>query len=205
MPLFNVSIEGRRGCGYRKVGGLYLIAEGLGVSCGRMPLKVTTCPCCSQGIKPARAWTWLDSDLLVKDLPPCEKEHCSTCPLSGKLGEKVGLLWIGERFYETPEEFMLEAKRMGVSRRIPRLPRGFEPGKTWVLLGHRRGFLREDGKYDPAIFFAFQPSRVEKVVTGNEPEEELQKLIDRGIQPVVVQQLEEQVSLEPGLTPAATA
>lgn len=205
MPLFNVSIEGRRGCGYRKVGGLYLISKGLSLPCGRLPLKVTVCPCCSQGIKPARAWSWIDPDLLTKDLPPCEKAPCASCPMSGHLGEKVGLLWIGERFYETPAEFMLEASKMGVSRRIPRIPRSFEPGKTWVLLGHRRGFLREDGKYDPAIFFAFQPSHIEKVVTGNEPEAELQKLIDRGIQPVVVQPLEEQVSLEPGLSPVATA
>lgn len=195
MSLANVSVEGPRGCGYRRVGGLYLVSKGLGVPCGRLPFETTVCPCCSAGIKPARAWTWIDPDLLVKNAPPCDKPFCETCPLSGHHGRKVGLLWVGEKFYPTPTEFIEEALRMGVSRRIPRLPRGFEVGKTWVLLGHRKGVVR-DGKDRPAIVHAFCPERVEKVVRGDESDEDLQKLIDRGITPVIVQHEEEQVEIE---------
>lgn len=54
-----MAIEARRGCGYRKVGGIYLVGGGIGVPCDRLPYPLTVCPCCSQGVKQGRGWTWV--------------------------------------------------------------------------------------------------------------------------------------------------
>ena len=61
-----MAVEAKRGCGYRKVGGLYLVSDGLGIPCDRLPITLEVCPCCGAGIKPARGWTWVDVPTLVK-------------------------------------------------------------------------------------------------------------------------------------------
>lgn len=63
------------------------------------------------------------------------------------LSARCGLLWIGEEFY-TPDRFVEEARTMGISRRIARVPREFKLGETWVMLGHRHAVrARLCGKY----------------------------------------------------------
>lgn len=52
-----MAVEGIRGCGSRKVGGMYLCGEYIHVSCDRLPLPLTVCPVCGQGIKVSRAFT----------------------------------------------------------------------------------------------------------------------------------------------------
>jgi hypothetical protein len=138
--------------------------------------------------------------------------------------EKAGLLWIGEEFYKTPEDFNREAGEMGISRRITSIPRGYEIGKTWVFLAHRKTIETQnckcdhdylthlqhpgtrrgkkvyhpcsspgcecknfDRQYRPAIFRVIRPTHVERVVKGDEPEEELEKLQKRGIELVIVE------------------
>lgn len=198
------SSESPRGCGYRKPGGVYLVASGLGHPCGRMPLRCGKCPCCGAGIKPVRSWTWIDLQAFLKDAPPCwqpEDGHsCTICPMGGSV-KRAGLLWIGTQFYRTPAEFALEAARMGVSRRIPAVPRDFKLGETWVLLAHRDHPDADDpsGK-SPMIFHAFQPVRVEKVLRGNESDEEIDAIVKRGMTPVLVKRIGEQTEI-----PAATA
>lgn len=88
---------------------------------------------------------------------------------------KAGLLWIGSRFYRTPEDYLSEATSMGVSKRIKAVPRGFEIGKTWILLAHLKGAWIEDEeskagglKEAPGIFSVFQPKRVEVIVLKSE-------------------------------------
>lgn len=56
--------EAKRGCGYRKVGGLYLVSSGAGLPCDRLPFPLTVCPTCSCGIKPSRGWTWVEPGAL---------------------------------------------------------------------------------------------------------------------------------------------
>jgi hypothetical protein len=138
----------------------------------------------------------------------CSEAHCYACPLGGRIElGRVGLLWIGVQHYKTPEDFSSEAARMGVSRRLPgnMIPRGFEIGKTWVFLGHRKAIseiceCRENGNetkdcplcegkgviYKPGIFQIFRPTAIEQVVTGDEDDEEIEKIIKRGITPVKV-------------------
>lgn len=210
-------VEGQRGCGFRKPGGLYLVCKGIGMPCGKLPIPLCTCPTCGQGIKPSRGWTWIDGGALSRskpcDLSTSAPEQCAFCPLGQQLG-RVGLLWIGEQFYPRPIDWMNEANKMGVSRRISRVPKDFKLGETWVFVAHRKGISagceacngcgriivgphdtdREpcracDGegvRYTPAVFHAFKPSAVEYVVHGTETEDELTDLRKRGITPVRV-------------------
>lgn len=132
-----MSVEARRGCGYRKVGGIYLVSSGIGLPCDRMPFPLTVCPTCSAGIKQARGWTWVDLAALTGGPhEPCvDYPGCVMC--AGKDdSHKAGLLWIGERFYKTPADFAQEAHDLGISRRISTVPKDLKIGETWVLLAH---------------------------------------------------------------------
>lgn len=152
-----VSVEGKRGCGYRKPGGLYLVGPELMEPCGRLPIPLTVCPHCGAGIRPARGWTWVDPEAMAPAEPHGSPEHNSVCPfgrnaergeLGHRCGERAGLIWVGGGFY-TADEFVREAGEMGISRRITGVPRGFEIGETWVLLAHREalviGYQERDG------------------------------------------------------------
>jgi hypothetical protein len=179
-----VSVEKARGCGYRSSGkngvGIYLMGGLYNEHCERLPFPLTVCPCCGAGIKPARSWTWVDPRLLFSEEqePRCQTlskadgahgHNCSMCPLCNAKGyfnesERSGLLWVGEKFYPTPEHFLKEAVNMSVSRKIASVPHGFETGKTWVFLAHIRGCQNENEKPSPAIIHAFRPGKVDLVV-----------------------------------------
>ena len=162
-----MAIEARRGCGFRKVGGLYMVGSGFGTPCDRLPYILEVCPCCGAGIKQTRGWTWVTPELLFggnhtfgssldkgESLCRC-KTACPLCHNVKGMG-KAGLLWVGAQFYPTIEHFEAEAKALGVSRRITAIPRDFEMGKTWILFAHPRGVIKATGEltaaYVPAIF-----------------------------------------------------
>jgi len=52
--------EEKRGCGYRKVGAMYLCGMGIPVECDRLPYELTVCRVCGAGVKQSRGFTWLD-------------------------------------------------------------------------------------------------------------------------------------------------
>lgn len=188
-----------RGCGWREPGGLYLMAGGPSRPCGKLPIPLTTCPCCNAGIKPTRGWSWIDADALLAGVE-CHRPRfivgCGLCPLAQKLG-RVGLLWVGGSFYKTPADWTKEAVEQGISRRIPALPKGFKAGETWVLVAHREAIDLEDGKKGMGIFHAFKPTAVEYVVKGTETAEEIEALEKRGITAVTIERVEAQPELEP--------
>lgn len=189
--------EGKRGCGYRKPGGLYLRFDGSGRACGRLPLPLRVCPTCGAGIKPTRGWQWIDSAPYIRNNPCRTPEECGGCPMNGDMG-KVGLIWVGEAFYPTPEEFIREGDTMGISRRIAAVPRGFVIGETWVWMAHRKTAINPAhpaGPREPAVFRVFRPSRIEYVVRDDDPEDKLQRLVDRGITLVKVVKKEEEKQL----------
>jgi hypothetical protein len=212
------SVEAARGCGYRQPGGLYLVADEPSEACPKLPVETSTCPCCGVGIRPARGYTWVDADMLLKPEKHGSIEHDVLCPLgSGRSLGRAGLIWIGERFYPSPAAFLSEASRMGISRRITAVPRDFEIGETWVLLAHKRaiqqrcdhceeyargGGLWADAEceecggdgvlWKPGVFTLFQPSAIEYIVRGDETDEELEALEKRGIEPVEVIRANEQ-------------
>jgi len=217
-----VSIEPARGCGYRKPGGLYLVSGQLSEPCPLLPYETHVCPTCGEGIKPARGFTWVDGASFIPPQEHGSSDHTMVCPLApagwedggpiSRLG-RCGLIWVGEQHYKTPQAFMEEAHRMGVSRRIKAVPKDFEVGTTWVLLGHRKAITRacSEGcgdeaqpdpdcpvcagsgwEHRPGVITAFLPVAVEYVITGEETEEELEALEARGLSLVQVIQEEAQ-------------
>lgn len=205
--------EPKRGCGFRKGGGLYLVTDpGMSAPCGKLPKILDVCPTCSGGIKFSRSWTWISPAALfergVCQLERSINRDCRACVLSSP-PERAGLLWIGEKFYGKPSDWIAEANTMGVSRRIPAVPNDFVAGETWVLVAHKKAVSRGCSRtaamgcpyhkgqrcevckgtgYEhlPAIFHAFKPERIEYVVKGDETEEDLERLEKRGVEPVRV-------------------
>lgn len=211
-----MATEPKRGCGYRKVGGLYLVSGGAGVPCDRLPIPLTVCPTCSCGFKQSRGWTWVDVHGLVGGAHEACKDTFKPCPLCDdpKSIGKAGLLWIGEKFYKTPGEFTKEGVAMGFSRRIKALPRGFKVGETWVLLAHSKTIetwedastpteagpkeadaqilldapaIEQRKVFKPGVFTLWRPSAVEKILPESKRDsDEVKELIERGITPVFV-------------------
>jgi len=239
MPEITTLHEKKRGCGYRQGGGIYLVSGALGETCWKLPLEMTVCPCCSQGIKPARAFTWVDhkivsavecpgdpgtqvmpgstpNNIKVREFgPDYSKGHgCKSCHGLCGFPERLGLIWIGGKYYPTPEAFSAEAVRMGVSRRIPAVPKDFVVGETVILLGHRKCQFKVDldkvkspEGYDvkveaegyedrPGIFRTFIPEKIEYCVKGDETEEELEALEKRGFTLVKIVEVKENEELE---------
>lgn len=199
-----MATEAKRACGYRKVGGLYMSSyTHEGIACCKLPIKLDICPTCNGGIKQTRAFQWIDPTPWLKGR--CLKMHLP-CPAQfpEAMGERVGLLWVGEQFYAKPDDFIAEANRLGISRRVKAIPRGFKLGEDWVFLAHPKVFHEETeftfndedepseviikDKWVGGIFRIFKPEVFEKIVTSTmaEDAEEMDKLRERGITPVVV-------------------
>lgn len=208
--MIEIRHDKRRGCGFRKAGGLYLTCPAIGAGCGKLPIPLTVCPTCNAGIKPSRGYTWVEADRLTA-LRACgfDTNYCLRCPLASNALGRAGLLWIGEKYYRRPEDWSREANEQGVSRRVPHVPKGFILGRTWVLVAHRKAIQQgctlcqgnghavepkptevcpecngEGYTWTAAIFHAFRPTAVEYVVKGDESEEQLEAMRKRGITPV---------------------
>lgn len=201
----------RRGCGWRKEGGLYLVTDAPGQPCGKLPIPLHTCPVCGAGIKQARGWTWIDGDAIAAT-QPCRFKNggdhrcLGACPLDTPYNHigRAGLLWIGEAYYQTPDAWLQEAQTQGISRRIKAVPRGFEIGTTWVMLAHSKAVFEArpwaadpDAVMEPGpgIFHVFKPREIQYVVKGTETENQLMDLWDRGITPIRVQRVEDQTAM----------
>lgn len=188
-----MAVEAKRGCGFRRIGGLYLVGGKLSAPCGLLPLELSTCPCCGNGIKQARGWTWINPRQLFAEAKGCSigGALCAACPMSraDALPEKAGLLWIGAGFYKSPSHFQLEAAAMGISRRLPRnqVPKDLVVGETRVFLAHPAAVQR-DGEKRPGIFAMFTPTAVEILITESQSQdpEFMAGIEKRGLTPVVV-------------------
>jgi hypothetical protein len=186
--------EGKRGCGYRKKGGIYLRSDKPGISCGKLPVELGLCPHCGQGHTNSRHPKWIDGAIIANSPCRASEQYCGQ--MCGGLsaiqpGVKVLLIWIGERHYKTPAIFNEEAKRMGISRRIKSVPHDFELGETWVAFAHSNCIPDgEDDKgrplYRKGIFKVFKPERIEVVCDGTEDAETIDRYEERGLTPVKV-------------------
>lgn len=209
MPTIHSIIEPRRGCGYRKKGGLYLIGSTeFNSSCCKLPAPLTVCNCCGQGIKFSRGFTWIKPELIYKGQQCTGDDTGKRCPLPFTVSD-MGLMWVGESFYNTPRHFMNEAMKLGISKRIASIPVLVEPGKTWIALAHRKciPFHRTDwieqGKrgqdaidYSPGVFMLFKLQKIQYVVNGDETELQLQRMENRGIELVDVKPAGEQQKMK---------
>lgn len=199
MAQIETRYDSERGCGWRKPGGLYLVSGELTVSCGRLYLSLSVCHTCGCGVKASRGWTWVNLPTLVAENEPtkCDKSYCSQCPLNPhRAPERMGLLWVGEQFYKTPDAWIREAEHQGASRRIAAVPKDFVVGETWVLMAHRKAIqrLNEKGElsYTPGLIHAFKPTAIEYVIRGDESDEELDRMAKRGITPIRIERVAEQ-------------
>lgn len=169
----SVRAEPERECGRRHAGpdgcGLYLVSDGIGMHCDRLPFILLN----SEGepIKHFRG---------VKEIDPLELFHdnaepikdactglCAYCPMGGARMNYALLNFVGQDNYSL-DQFNSEASRMGISRRISDVPNSFVFGQHWVYLAHLDGgsYLNPlSGQMEraPAIFKVFKP-RLEIVI-----------------------------------------
>jgi hypothetical protein len=199
-----MAIEPERGCGFRKVGGLYLCGSGHGMACDRLPYELKVCPVCGNGVKFSRGFQWLnwkryagnhhleETEHLISAKVIC---HCNVvCPVCyPEVNQPYGLLWVGESFY-TPQNFIQEAMQMGISRRIPAVPRNLKLGETWVLFAHISACGTRISVDPPfgteniaGVFYAFRPQRVELLIWKSEAVlEYLEELKKKHITPIII-------------------
>jgi hypothetical protein len=214
-----VAVEPKRGCGYRKIGGYYLVGGGLSASCDRMPYPLDRCRMCGGGVKFTRGHTWLQPSFFLPIHDPSICRDAQPCPVCGpttvgsiEFGPHL-LLWIGRGHY-TPESYLDESRRLGVSRRLSAVPKGLVLGETWVLLAHLDAVPPATGtctvcnfseglhlpgatadvcsayqrpKPSPGIFCAFIPRAVELVLQQSDATpERIEKERKRGVTVVAV-------------------
>jgi hypothetical protein len=137
---------------------------------------------------------------------------CLDCPMGSQMG-RVGLLWVGSKYYTTPDDFLREAKRMGISRRIPAIPQGFKLGEHWVWLAHRETIpavhedhcasrnpdttVECDCEAEPTagVFQVFKPNRIEYVVHPEDDDDKLGRLVKHDVTLVKIEKLGENMEL----------
>lgn len=232
-------IEPKRGCGFRRTGGLYLVGGSISVPCDRLPFPLNTCPVCGGGIKfsrgftkinPLRLWGlhdacpsgWLEhyepaSGVSVNLSMNTTGQTCTDrfrpCFMCDPKDEPAFIMGVGEKYYKTPNDFMEEAHRLGISKRIPFIPKGLELGTTIVYLVHPKAIavkeavvvqqamaildkaetqqpkLLETEKVEQhlGIFTAFIPQRIEMLIKESEATpEKLEALKKRNITAIPV-------------------
>lgn len=207
----------QRGCGWRHPGN-YLVADGFWAGCGKLPLPLTRpCVCCGNGLLatiPLKSGGFsyelprnlrrinalaLFSDVICKN----DSAKCNLCLVNQKSAEVAYLIGVGEQHYPTKDSFLNEALVQGVSKRIGPIPKEFVVGKSPVFLAHPKGrmsnetTLGKNGKaeirWEPAVIAVFVPTRIEYVVRGDESDEEIERLLARGITPVKVEHIGHEV------------
>lgn len=192
-----MAIEAIRGCGYRKVGGLYLCGSSIIITtCDRLPYNLPeACPTCGAGIKPHRGFQWMNPLRFFGVHIDCEDKPI--CPMCRPPNDLSGLMWVGNRFY-SPQSFIAEAINQGFSKRIAHIPRGLIIGKTIVYLAHRKagtttteeetllGKVKQNQSC-PAIFYVFRPTRIEKLIWKSEATTDtILDLEKQGITPIII-------------------
>lgn len=156
-------------------------------------------------------FTWIDYNTLFGECPHiaknnagaekdkvlCHRVGCELCMPPNVA--KYGLMWVGEKFYGTPQAFTEEAQKLGVSKRLGKsVPIGLKVG-NFVMLGHRKVVMsnpkdfikQEDGtelNYRPAIFYGFHIRRIEIIITASQSKDEkfMEGIKKRNLTPVVV-------------------
>lgn len=206
-----MSIEAKRFCGYRKVGALYLVGNYIPLPCDRLPLPLITCPVCGQGIKVSRGFTEINPFQLWGLHDNC-KDKFHPCLVCDPREETAYIMGVGSKYY-TQESFLKEANNMGISKRIPFIPKRLFLGITVIYLAHPKAVevkqpailqeamsileqsetkqpkLLEVEKVERAlgIFCAFIPHGIEQLVRESDlTDKKREELEKRGITPIPV-------------------
>ena len=205
--------EQKRGCGWRKVSGVYLVGDYIPVSCDRLPVPLKVCPCCGSGVKVGLGMTKINPFKLLGNHRYCA-DKVQPCWVCQPNEEPAYVMRVGEKWYPKVSDFLNEGIRMGFSKRIHQIPRDFILGKTVVYLAHINACVENEPtevqtelKVNPTevaprlleatkvkrvmgIFTAFIPQRIEKIywqsALDEMPKSERKRLEKRGITPVPV-------------------
>lgn len=149
--------EQKRGCGARRWHGTYLVGTGLTVKCDRLPIPLEVCPTCGEGLKFSRNPRQIDAFKMFGVHGAVIQGFFEACP-EASAPEAIPESWcyvcrppsdvpsyitgVGERHY-SPESFVKEAMEMGVSKRIPAIPRNLVVGKSVVFLSHKKAIVHK--------------------------------------------------------------
>lgn len=186
--------EKERKCGFRQVGGLYLVGGGLKGQCDRLPFEIQACPTCGNRPHFSRGITQINPHDLFGKHSECKERF--KCPICKPRISKGFLMWVGAQY--TPESFVKEALELGVSKKISRnlLPKSFEIGKHWVYLAKQNLIdnveqtdkVKGKQKKTDAVFYAFKPQRLELIITESQSKEKefMDRLKEEKITPVIV-------------------
>lgn len=160
-----MAVEAERGCGFRKAGGLYLVSEGIGEPCERLPIPLVCCPTCGEGVRQTRSFRWIKPELIFAGAKPCAmstdkdlgpaaqrfRAHCPRCfvctpgllETMAQPSDRVALLWVGEAHYKEAQDWTREAMKLGVSKRIgAAIPKDLVLGKTIVFVAHPKAIAK---------------------------------------------------------------
>ena len=149
--------EQKRGCGFRKIHGVYLVGSGMSVSCDRLPILLEVCPTCNEGLKFSRNPRQIDAfkmfgvhgavvqgffEACPEAVSPeaIPESYCYVCRPPSDVPSYI--MGVGERHY-TPESFCKEALEMGVSKRVPNIPKNIVIGKSVVFLSHKKAIVHK--------------------------------------------------------------
>lgn len=184
-----MAVEAARGCGYRKVGGTYMVSGEYMADCDRLPFKLEVCPCCGEGYRPSRALRKITPAKMLEGKhqdctcgPGCVVCNPDIILMQDKKENEIGhyLEWIGTGHYGTGEDFAKEARVQGISRRLKTgVPRELVVGKSVIFLAHRscafayNRTVKNERRREivtplPAIFMAFVVHRLEHICTDKE-------------------------------------
>ncbi len=105
----------KRGCGWPKEGGFYVMGGGKPLTCFALPVTLVPCECCNQMPKFARCPTLVTDKYINNLFAACQTGniHCNHCVR----GKRYWISWVGSDY--TTETFCREVSVQGLSRKIP--------------------------------------------------------------------------------------
>lgn len=195
LPYFT-PIEPKRLCGYRTVGSLYLMANPNFTTCHRLPLPLNS-PCSTCGEIPRfnRSISYISPFKFFQICPSCMKQPydrvlceatCTACnppPLGF-------LIWVGGLYY-TPKSFIRESNTMGICKKIPFIPKHFDPKDPWYF-AHANAMKHPNPNAPPnatrqGVFLCGYFQRFEKLIWKKDATPDAISLLNKqNITPIVV-------------------
>lgn len=190
--------EQERGCGYRKIGGAYLVGTGLAVACDALPLELMDCPCCGFSVPFSRNIIKIHGGYLAGRMKGHECRDKFPCPICHGKFERFYLMYVSQKVY-SPDTFKSEAVRQGVSKRIPpqSIPKDLKLGEDWILLAMNKyplntpehpdkRYMDDEVHEAKAVFYAFRPIRIEIMLWSDTPKAVIDQWRKKGFTPVFI-------------------
>lgn len=195
LNVTNIKIK-ERACGKRIPGGLYFIGDVPEDDLNGWLPRACRCKCGVKFLKGSRNVQKFIPYDAYPELRPESKDPRKFA--SFKPEEETYVVTIGVNNYPTVEDYINEAKEQGISCYVKELLRGFKVGISWIFLLHpncfRREVIQDEGELfakpktvkEPGIIAVFKPKAIQYVCKGDESDEFLLGLAEKGVTPVNV-------------------